>query len=368
LETISVIWRGDDTEIEALQVLARLYTEEGRLRDAFGVMRAALTAHSQSDRTRSIQDDAAATFEALFLSGKGDALPPIDALSLFYDFRDLTPIGRRGDEVIRRLADRLVAIDLLDQASELLQHQVDKRLQGAARAQVASRLAMIYLTNNKPARALAVLRTTHVAGFADLLRNQRLLLESRALSELGRSDVALEVIANVAGPEAERLRADILWKARRWRQAAEQIERMLGDRWRDFRPLDGSERNDVLRAGIGYALGEDRVGSGRLRERYVAKMTDGPDRRAFDVVTSTIGSKSAEFNAIANSISSIDTLERFVRDLRTGFSDLATRQPAPPQEDTALPNAAPNPGIPTMSQAPAAAPATQSATNPAARQ
>ena len=59
--------------------------------------------------------------------------------------------------MIRRLADRLVAVDLLDQAAELLQHQVDHRLQGAARAQVATRLAVIYLMNRKADRALATL-------------------------------------------------------------------------------------------------------------------------------------------------------------------------------------------------------------------
>ena len=94
-------------------------------------MRTALLAHPNSDLTRKIQDEAAVTFESLFLGGKGDAMPPIEALGLFYDFRELTPIGRRGDEMIRRLADRLVSVDLLDQAAELLQHQVDHRLQGA---------------------------------------------------------------------------------------------------------------------------------------------------------------------------------------------------------------------------------------------
>jgi hypothetical protein len=59
-------------------------------------------------------------FEDLFLSGKADALPAIEALALYYDFSKLTPIGRRGDELIRRLSERLVAVDLLDQASELL--------------------------------------------------------------------------------------------------------------------------------------------------------------------------------------------------------------------------------------------------------
>ena len=364
LETISVIWRGDETEIEALQSLARLYTEDGRLRDAFGVMRAALTANSRSDRTRRIQDEAAATFEALFLSGKGKTLPAIDALSLFYDFRDLTPMGRRGDEMIRRLADRLVAVDLLEQAAELLQHQVDHRLQGAARAQVATRLAMIYLMNNKPDRALIVLRTTHIAGFSNTLRNNRLLLESRALSELNRPDVALEVIANIEGHEADRIRADILWKARHWRKAAEQIERALGDRWRDWQPLDSGERNDVLRAGIGYALGKDPIGSQRLRDRYAAKMTDGPDRRAFDVVTSPIGPTSSEFSAIASNVGSIDTLERFLRDLRAGFSDRAEKPTAVPEQQPPSAAAAPQAPAPTTGEAPAAPAASADARPP----
>jgi tetratricopeptide (TPR) repeat protein len=149
LETLTAVWRGDETEVEALQVLARLYTEEGRYRDSFYVMRSAMAARPDSEMTRRIQEGAAATFEALFLAGKGDALPAVDALALFYDFRELTPIGRRGDEMIRRLADRLASVDLLDQAADLLQYQVDHRLQGAARAQVATRLAVIYLMNRK---------------------------------------------------------------------------------------------------------------------------------------------------------------------------------------------------------------------------
>jgi tetratricopeptide (TPR) repeat protein len=138
LETLTTVWRGDETEVEALAILARLYTEEGRFRDAFHIMRTALAAHSNSEMAQRIRDEAAETFENIFLAGKGDGMLPIDALSLFYDFRDLTPIGRRGDEMIRRLADRLVSVDLLDQAAELLQHQVDHRLQGAARSQVGS--------------------------------------------------------------------------------------------------------------------------------------------------------------------------------------------------------------------------------------
>src|SRR5207244_5307230 len=96
LENLTTVWRGDETEIEALQLLARLYTEDARYRDAFHVMRTAMKAHPNSEMTRRIQEEAATTFDTLFLAGKGDAMPAIDALRLFYDFRELTPLGRRG--------------------------------------------------------------------------------------------------------------------------------------------------------------------------------------------------------------------------------------------------------------------------------
>ncbi len=321
LETLTTIWRGDETELEALQLLARLYIEEGRFREAFQIMRTAMTAHQNSDISRRIQDEAAAAFDGLFLSGRADTLPAIEALALFYDFRELTPIGRRGDEMIRRLADRLVSVDLLYQASELLQHQIDHRLQGVARAQVATRLAVVYLMDRKPDRAAATLRATRTADLTNELRSQRLLLEARSLSDLGRHDVALEVIGNIGGREATRLRSDILWAARRWQQAAEQIELLYGERWREFEPLLDSERADILRAAIGYALGEDAIGLARFRERYLEKMNESADKRSFEVITAPIGTSGAEFRDIARSIAAVDTLGGFLRDLRTRYPE-----------------------------------------------
>lgn len=321
LESLSVTWRGDQTEVETLQILARLYTEESRYRDAFYIMRSAMLAHPNSEMTRRVHDEAATTFDSLFLGGKGDGLPTIDALALFYDFRELTPIGRRGDEMIRRLSDRLVGVDLLDQAAELLQYQIDHRLQGAARAQVATRLAVVYLMNRKPDRALAALRASRGTDFSTELRNQRLLVEARALSDLKRYDVALEVIANVSGREAIRLRSDILWAAQRWADAAEQIELLYGKRWQEWTPLADTERADILRAAIGFALGEDSIGLTRFRERYAAKMADGPDQRAFDVVTAAAGSDSPEFRTVARSVAAVDTLDGFLRALRGRYPE-----------------------------------------------
>jgi len=342
-----------------LQVLAKLYTEEARYRDAFHVMRIAMKAHPNSEMTRRIQDAAAATFDALFLAGKGDAMPAIDALALFYDYRELTPIGRRGDEMIRRLTDRLVSVDLLDQAAELLQHQVDHRLQGAARAQVATRLAVIYLMNRKPDRALAALNSTRTAGLPSDLRDERLLLEARALSDVGRHDVALEVITNIPGSEATRLRSDIQWSARRWRQSAEQIELLYGDRWRDWRPLDNAERADLLRAALGYSLADDKLGMGRFAAKYAAKMSEGPDRHAFEVLTTPENASAAEFRDIARQVAAVDTLDAFLRAMRVRYPDTGAFAP-----DAVY---GPRPKTPPAAAPPASEPPATSSTAPLMR-
>ncbi|MBN9048326.1 MAG: tetratricopeptide repeat protein [Rhizobiales bacterium] len=342
LETLTAIWRGDETEVEGQQWLARLYTEENRYRDAFRVMRAAITAHPNARATRLIQDGAAATFESLFIGGRSDALPPVEALGLFYDYRELTPIGRRGDEMIRRLADRLASVELFEQAAELLQHQVDHRLQGAARAQVATRLAVIYLMNRQPDRALGTLRATRNGDMTTELRTQRLLIEARALADVGRGPLALEVIEKLQSPEAQRLRADILWGAKRWAEAGEQFERLTGSRWKDFTPLTPDDRQDVLRAAVAYSMANETIGLGRLRERFAAKMKDSPDNAAFEIATGPRGALDPEFGKVATTVASYDALTRFLAALRERYPETgAFARPMP--DVPAAPQPAPAP-------------------------
>ncbi len=325
LETLSIIWRGDALEVQALEMMAKIYADTGHYAESFGAVRTANLLAPNLEIARAGQDAASALFAQLFLGPKGDDLPPIDALGMFYDYRDLTPIGRRGDEMIRRLADRLVAVDLLDQAAELLQYQVDKRLEGAARAQVAARLAMVYLTNHKPERAIDALRSTRIADLSGELRQQRLLLEARAQSDVGRHDLALDIISNIPGREAIRLRSDIYWASRQWRQSAEQIELYYADRWRDFKPLNAAEKSDIIRAIVGYALAEDIIGMARFREKYLPLMSAPADRAALEVASKPVGSSGADFAEIAKMAASVDTLEGFLRDMKTRYPDASAR-------------------------------------------
>lgn len=350
LETLSMTWRGDAIEVKTLQMLSQLYSENGRYRDALTAARTATRLQPNAEASRQAQDLASDLFTQIFLGPKGDELPPVEALGMFYEFRELTPIGRRGDELIRRLTDRLASIDLLDQAAELLQYQVDHRLEGAARAQVAARLAMVYLANRKPDMAITALRASRISDLSGELRQQRLLLEARAQSDVGRHDLALDIVSNVSGREVLRLRSDIFWAGRRWRESAEQIELYYGERFRDFKPLNAVEKSDIIRAAVGYALADDSIGLSRFREKYAPLMSESTDRLAFDIASKPAAASSAEFAEIAKLAASVDTLDGFLREMKQRFPDATARAPAAPQAKDETDHTGSLPTIPVVRQ------------------
>ncbi|VAW11371.1 hypothetical protein MNBD_ALPHA09-693 [hydrothermal vent metagenome] len=331
LETLAISWRGDDIELSVMQNLAELHVSTGNYQRALGIMREAVMARNGGERTRQIHQDMTEIFERLFLDDGARDMKPLKALSLFYEFRELTPVGRRGDEMIRKLVRRLIEVDLLSQASDLLNHQVENRLIGAARAQVAADLALIHLMNHKPELALRAIRRTRQAVLPISLQRKRNTLEARALAELGRVDMAVELLNTMEGADIEQLKADALWRGKRWQQAGLQFEKMLGDSWQGDADFSDVERLNVMRAGISFSLANDRIGTDRLRRKFIAKMSSSPDAVNFDVVTKVGQNTGADqgkgiaFNTLAAEIAEIDTLSAFIENFRKRYGEVGTR-------------------------------------------
>ncbi|MDR3374555.1 MAG: tetratricopeptide repeat protein [Ancalomicrobiaceae bacterium] len=348
LKSLVFGWRGDEVELKSLRFLANMQAANGQYREAFNLMRSALQIDGNAETTHKLQDEMNKVFLDLFLDGKADTLEPIEALTLYYDFRDMTPVGRQGDEIVRNLADRLISVDLLDQAAEMLTYQVENRLRGVAKAQIAADLAVVHMLNRKPDQALVVLNKTRQSSLPASIERQRRVVEARALSEIGRGELALELLSPLVGSDVDRLKADIAWKAKDWRGAGERLETMLAGRWSDKTALDNQERLDVIRAAIGYALGADQLSLDRLRNKFAAKMRDSPNSRAFDVVTAAIQTQGTEFREIAKQIAGVDTMRSFLDEYRQQYMKASIPKPV-------IPAKAPPPGpLP-----PAAAPSSQ---------
>ena len=316
LERLLIVWRGDEVELDVLNRLADLHLAKGRYNEAFSLMKTAVRAFPQSERALALQDRMKSQFRDLFLQDKADDMPPIKALALFYDHKHLTPPGRLGDEMIRRLADRLIKVDLLDKAAGLLEHQVTRRLKGAGRAQVAIRLAMIHLLQHQPKKALKAIYRTRQPKLPTQVRQARRLLEARAYAELGRSGPAMELLARDDSAEAGEIKSLALWNGEKWTKAGEQYEKLLGGKWQMAGELPAKERVQVLRAAISYTLGGDQLGLDRLRDKYADKMSRGADAKAFAMITDPLKSSASAIGRLARDIADIDTLEAFIKAFR----------------------------------------------------
>ncbi len=261
-------WRGDATEIEAIRALGMLYLQQGRYREALEVLRSAGKRQADLPETVQLQAYLGTAFRALFLDGLADGLEPIQALALFYDFKELTPIGADGDLMVRKLVRRLVDVDLLNQASDLLTYQVDNRLEGPARAQVATDLAVIHLMDREPEKALQAINASRSTVLPPALNTERRLIEARAWTALGRFDSALEIIGRDNSPDAQDLRAEVTWKQKDWASAGATFEHVLGERWKAGGTLTTEEEGRLLRAGVAYSLAGDAAALERMYGRY----------------------------------------------------------------------------------------------------
>ena len=96
-------------------------------------------------------------FKGFHLDGVADSLPPVAALSVYQEFRELTPPGKEGDRVINKLVDRLVMADLLEEAVELMNYQIKFRASGERKAAAGARLAQILLMDRNPENAIKAL-------------------------------------------------------------------------------------------------------------------------------------------------------------------------------------------------------------------
>ncbi|QJR18327.1 hypothetical protein [Pelagibacterium halotolerans] len=322
----STIWRGDQLEIDIVAKLTDLQYRHGDYRDAFVLTREMAADFADNRSLDALLTRARTEFSGLFLDGQADALDPVSALSIYYDYRHLTPPGAEGDMMIRNLAQRLIEVDLLAQASELLSYQVENRLDGAARAQVAADLAVVYIANRDPNSALRVLYDTRLAGLPPGLERQRRVLEASALIHAHRHDLALDLLSSLTGRDTELLRIDALWQANRFSAASELIEALYSP---DLSSggLSPMARTNVVKAAVGYVLSNDQIGLARLRSRFSEAMSTTPEWPVFAFVVENVDPNGVNFREIARQVADTQAINAFLNAYREIYSGPGTVTP-----------------------------------------
>lgn len=283
LERLRFAWRGDLFEFTLLRELADLYVQQHRHRDALLALREAVTHFPDGPVARNAAQRMREIFAEIY-QGPGDpAVPPLRALALYQEFMELTPAGPEGDRIIAGLADRLVEVDLLERAAELLEGQVRYRLEGAEKARIGARLALVRLLDRNPEASLEALDFSAAEGLDEALVGQRRQLKARALAALGKVEEALAALESDDSLEAEQLRADIHWDRRAWPEAAASLAKLV-PLLPPRRPLADEEAKLVVNLATALLLADDRVALADLERRYGAAMEAGPRADTFKLL------------------------------------------------------------------------------------
>jgi hypothetical protein len=258
-------------------------------------------------------------FTELFRNPSSD-LPPLRALTLFEEFKELTPPGEEGDAVILNLAERLVEIDLLDRAAEVLEAQVEYRLKGTARARVAARLARIHLLGQKPSQALQALDASESPDLPAELAAVRHRLRAQALLDLDQEEDALAALGVDDEPETLRLRARILWRQKNWPATALALERLVPDGPPQVRPLREDESKAVVDLLIALTMADDRDRIQRLGLTYQEAMSRGPHAKTFKLLVGNPGSSRVQ--SVEDELAGVADAEAFMASYRKNTRSL----------------------------------------------
>ncbi|MFT3722302.1 MAG: hypothetical protein QM773_01855 [Hyphomonadaceae bacterium] len=345
LEGLRYRWRGDGVEMETVGILADQYMRAGRFRDALLLAQSTAMRDADAPGARDLRIKLSEYFRRLFLNGEADRLDPIQAVALFYEFDDnLMPIGPDGDQMVRKLAQRLVSFDLLEPASVLLQYQVDNRIRGVGKSVVAVDLATIYLWDKRPDKALAAINTTRQPSLPKDLALERRLLEAAAYRDLGRYDHTVELVEPLEGVEAKSLLADAYWRDRKWPEASQALRAMLP-------PAGQAQKKDadlVFKAAIAARMAKDAAMLSQLRG-YGAAMDGSPNKASFDLITSQTDVSGGALSEAVRRLADAPRVDAFATALKQRFE-------APKVAPAAPAAAAPAPAAPPPA-APAAKPA-----------
>lgn len=321
LEQLRFAWRGDQLEFNLLRRLGELYLEEKDFVSGLSALRQAVTFFPNNVEARVVSKRMVNEFSSIYTDGTSDSMTPLTALSMYDQFRELTPVGRRGDRIIQRLADRLVEVDLLDRASVLLDRQVKFRLRGKQKAIVGSKLALIRLLDRQPKMALDALNESVSPGLDSGLALERKRLRSRSVFELGDSESALKLIRNDESRKADLLRADIYWRTQDWERSALIYERLIGDTGKDGRRLSDLSATLVVNWVVSLSMNGQKDKLNEARQVYASMMDSTRYREAFRLITNKTADDLQDFRTLTERFQEIGRFQGFLTSYREKLRD-----------------------------------------------
>jgi hypothetical protein len=321
LDRLRYRWRGDRFELNVLNQIAEIELASGDYREGLRVLRQAVSFFSSDPLSAKLTQRMEAIFSSLFRDNLADKMPPLKALSLFDEFRELTPPNRNGNLMIENLVDRLIGVDLLNEAANLLAYQIDFRLDGIERARVGLKLAIIYLIDNHPSLAIDVLDSTAYPQLPQTLQDDRRRVRAKAHYELNNIQEATLLIAGDLSLDADLIRQDIYWEQANWLEVAKVMQRLAGPPPQDGEKLNNTRARVILYWAVALILDENTIDLEGLLDNFQEAMLESEYASVFSFIINTGEKDSTSIRELVNKLADSERFDDFINTYRTRLRD-----------------------------------------------
>lgn len=291
MEHLRFAWRGDELEASINKGLGEVYIGYGDYLKGLGTLRTAAANFPNTPTGHKMTQMMSQTFRDIFLTDKYKNISPVDYITIFEEFKELTPAGKEGDRLVQSLAEKMIEMNFLGRASGLLQHQIDYRLKGREAGEAALRLAAVHIMDGEPDSAMAAIKRA-VKEIPPAQQSKEdskkiALLKAHALSRQGQIDRAMQELDGLEKSEdIFVLKADIAWQGGQWNLVAKNLEKII--RLKKLKPQDKLTEDDaeiILNWAIALNLSNNRPALGTLGRQYSSIMSKTKFARQFDVVS-----------------------------------------------------------------------------------
>lgn len=314
LEMLRFAWTEARFKLQLLNKLSDLYLKDFDYYNSLRVLSEAVDFAKTEEQKKFIADKMVRVFEDIFLSNQADdKLSPVKALALYKDFNWLADMSSRKNAIIQRLADRLVAVDLVERAADLLNTLLNSaNLSVENRARIGARLAIINLFNQHPAQAIEILKKTYSENLSPETSNPRRVIRARALSEIGKTDDALALLADDYSRTALLHKFKLYWDGGRWADAADTVKYLIEEPT-PGKPLSTEQINYILDWATTLKKAGKETVLVRLRNKFLPYFANTQYHSIFNILTNQLEKDKVDIKEINSIVNDVETFAGYAK-------------------------------------------------------
>ena len=312
LERLYYVWGNKQFKLTLLKTLADLYTNTNDYYSAIRKLNQSLNLEEDDAKADTLKR-MITIFEEIYVNNRADNMPILKSLALYQDFEWLAPQSQYYNEIVQKLADRLVAVDLIPRARQLLSRQLKYgRLSNEERTKTGTRLALINLFEENPAEALQILDATEYPDIPESMKRHRKIIRAKTLADLGNIKDAIKLLQDDYSKNALLMKSEFYWKNKEWSKASDTIRHLI-DQPQEGKKLSEEQIYYILDWATALNMAGKTPALLRLRNKFMPYFKDTKHYSTFSILTSNLEYDKIDLKAINQVINDTSAFRNFTK-------------------------------------------------------